>query len=215
MSRAGGSGKKRDVGNGRQHLGQNSDALANSRITASVTTGFAPPAPRPVSGQPTRPVLFFPDSSVAELQLDGVAFVSGAWRHGWFPVCFGPRGQYLPVALRYRVAGLGIDLSRNFEIGPGPTPLYLQVKTGSASGATWGFVAAALGGAMFVGGAFTAWIAGFCGGDGSSCEATRTQAVLLSVSAVGAMALVIGPRSAFETRPPCQATNVGTKWQLG
>ena len=89
-------------------------AMAQTRsASAPAPNAFAPPTtvsaippPPPVAPMvPTRPVVFFPDRPAAELQFDGVAFVNGAWKSGWFRACVGPCAQYVPVAPSYRVAG--------------------------------------------------------------------------------------------------------------
>jgi hypothetical protein len=157
-------------------------------VSADDSPPASPQTPR------TRAVVFTPDTPEAQLELQGIGLVDGVWKDGWIPVCSGPCAGLVPLSEKYRVNGPGIHRSRHFEIGPGPTPLYLQAKTGSSLGNGLGITALVLGAVALPVGLLFWGYAGTCIGDGGeSCPDPEPQrSVSILVAVVGAAALAIG-----------------------
>ena len=171
-----------------------SSAIAQGPPAPLADPSATPPYPTTPSVLPTRPIVFTPDREGARLELRGVGIVDGTWTDGWIPVCVGRCMGQVPLADMYRVEGKGIHPSRTFAIGPGPTPLYLTAKTGSASGYGLGMAQMIIGATALPGGLLTYGILTICIGDGGRvCDDNTTEkAVSLTIATLGAVALVAG-----------------------
>jgi hypothetical protein len=171
-----------------------SSAVAQVSATPSTDPSAKQYEPASAPAVPTRSIVFTPDRERARLELHGIGLVDGIWTHGWIPVCVGRCMGQVPLGEKYRVNGAGIRQSRIFPIGPGPTPLYLQAKTGSAIGYGLGMAQTIVGATALPGGLLMFGMLDICIGDGGQvCPDNSTEkAVSLTVAGLGAIALIAG-----------------------
>ena len=162
---------------------------AMGRDESAIESSAAEPQP-----PPTRPIVFTPDKPEAQLEFRGIGLVDGVWKDGWIPVCVGECAGLVPLGEKYRVNGPGIHRSRQFEIGPGRTPLYIEARTGSTAGNIVGIGAVVLGAVALPAGLLAWGFSGTCIGDGGErCpdpEPQRSIGILMAIG--GAIALVTG-----------------------